>query len=249
MGRYKPKLECNQDDLFRLLRELKRKVNLTRISRLHASKRLRGNQSFYQKIVVYYSILIASLSIWFIRFGVNNEPELGSLLSNMLLVASISLTFFSMFISIKNYQERAFRMESSQLELGKLLNDIERAYVLKEQTLEEVKKLQRKYENILIRVENHEDIDYWLTKTELFERNSLQETESADDKEKRLIDKYKVKIESYNKKRGRFKIIGIWLPIIFPFSLWLMELLYKGSVILIELDTYNFMINIIKKLF
>ena len=61
-------------------------------------------------------------------------------------------------------------MESSQLELGKLLNDIERAYVLKEQTLEEVKKLQRKYENILIRVENHEDIDYWLTKTELFEK-------------------------------------------------------------------------------
>lgn len=245
-------LECEQEDLFKLLQELKRKVNLTRVSRLNASKRLREDHTYYQKVSVYYSVLIAGLSIWFIRFGVDDKEQISYLLSNMLLVASISLTFFSMYISIINLQERAYRMENSQLELGKLLNDIERALIIKEQSLDELKKLQRKYENILVRVENHEDIDYWITivsnsKRELkVKRENTKENqeltnvevaatiENRNKKEKEgskkneeLLNEYQKNIKSYKIKRRFYKVLGLSLPLTFPIILLGMEALFE----------------------
>ncbi|UAL47998.1 SLATT domain-containing protein [Sutcliffiella horikoshii] len=247
-------LECEQEDLFKLLQELKRKVNLTRVSRLNASKRLREDHTYYQKVSVYYSVLIAGLSIWFIRFGVDGEQEISYLLSNMLLVASITLTFFSMYISIINLQERAYRMENSQLELGKLLNDIERALIIKVQSLEELKKLQRKYENILVRVENHEDVDYWITivsnsKRELkvkrkntnekhdltneevaatIEKSTEKEDEGINKNEELFIE-YQKNIKSYKNKRRFYKVVGLSFPITFPIILLGMEALFKWA--------------------
>lgn len=196
-----------------ILEDLKRKVTITRYCRLKAAERLRNTYNLLQNLTTYYSILITILSIWFLRFG--NEIELSSILSNMLLIASITLTFFSMFISIKSYQERAFKMENNCLELNKLLNTLDRALAVKNINIEEIKKHQRSYENILIGIENHEPVDYW---------KSIEGTR----------EKYKENIKRYELKSRIYRIIGIIFPMLLPCILWGLEKIYKyfGGIIL-----------------
>jgi hypothetical protein len=139
--------------------DLKKRIELTRRARIQASKRLRKKHELYEKITYFYSVLILVLSIWFIGdFGSDIDS---SVVTKILLILSLSLTFFTMYINIKNYKERASAFESNYMSLEVLFNKVERMGTNVESITEDsIKELHREYEKLLLEKENHLDIDY-----------------------------------------------------------------------------------------
>ncbi|MEK4142115.1 SLATT domain-containing protein [Paenibacillus sp. FSL M7-0547] len=148
-----------------IFRDLKRRVKITRKARIIASRRLRSKYEYYEKVTHIYSLIILVLSIWFITA----EGPGAIIATKSLLILSLSLTFFTMYVNIKNYKERASNFESNYQSLDILLNKIERleATVL-EIDSEDLKGLHREYEKVLLEKENHLDIDYMMTDEKKF---------------------------------------------------------------------------------
>ena len=138
-----------------LLKNLRRIVNITYKTRINASDRLRKKHQYYKKISTYYSILVTAMSI--ISIGVQDNN-----ISNVVLTSSICLTYYMMYISEQNIQERAYKMEITFKELGDLRHRIDLAIENKGNAIskEECEELFDRYGNILASIENHENIDY-----------------------------------------------------------------------------------------
>ncbi|MFP6324035.1 MULTISPECIES: SLATT domain-containing protein [Bacillus amyloliquefaciens group] len=146
---------------YEVFEDLKRRVSFTRKARIQASKRLRERHEFFEKVSYFYSLLVLIFSVWFLNMG--NEKE-NLVATKVLLIFSLSLTFFTMFLNIKNYKERASSFELNYQNLDVLLNKIERRECDSQSiTDEEIKGLHREYEKLLLEKENHLDIDYYLS--------------------------------------------------------------------------------------
>lgn len=146
-------------DILDVFYDLKRRIKMTRKARIKASKRLRTKHEYFEKITTFYSVLVLLLSVAFIQ-----EEKI----AQILLVLSISLTFFTMFLNNKNYKERAGSFETNYQHLDILLNKIERLETnINTIDLEAVKGLHRDYEKLLIEKENHHDIDFMTSSNEL----------------------------------------------------------------------------------
>jgi|SRR5690625_262904 len=148
-----------------VLEELDRKVDLTRRSRIKASQRLRGKDHYFGKISHLYSLLVLVFSIWFI---VTPNELVGIKATKILLIISLSLLFFSMFLGMKNYKERANNFEINYQQLNVLLHKIQRLKTSPENiTIAKLKELHREYEKLIIDKENHQNIDYMTCNDEL----------------------------------------------------------------------------------
>lgn len=181
--------EVNKIDVFN---ELKRRLDITRRARIKASTRLREKHEFYEMTSYFYSLVVLILSVWVI--GLSGESSDNT--TKMLLIASLSLTFFTMFLGIKNYKERASNIESNYQQLNVLLNKMQRLEADKERITQSVlKELHRDYEKLIVGNENHLPIDFMMC-------NPENET------------KFKEEIKSY-KRWYRVKKIFLYIPIIF----------------------------------
>lgn len=101
--------------------DLIRRVEATYRIRINAAIRLRSSYNHNKKLNIYYSALITGISIITIGF---NIKFLGFDISNIVLMLSIILSYFAFYISEKNLQERAYRMEETYRELDKLRNKL-----------------------------------------------------------------------------------------------------------------------------
>ncbi|KYC70470.1 MULTISPECIES: SLATT domain-containing protein [Bacillus subtilis group] len=152
--------------------DLKRRVSFTRKARIEASKRLRNRHEFFEKVSYFYSLLVLIFSVWFLNMG-NDVENLTA--TKVLLILSLSLTFFTMFLNIKNYKERAGSFELNYQNLDILLNKIERREANPDTIEEEeLKGLHREYEKLLLEKENHLDIDYYLSDKKVQEKYALK---------------------------------------------------------------------------
>lgn len=153
--------ELNNDiDVFN---ELLRRVDLTRRSRIKASSRLREKHEFYDKVSYFYSLLVLILSIYFID-NTDTIPKI-------LLIASLALTFFTMFLGSENYKERASNFETNYQQLNVLLNKMQRLSSHKEEINQtKIKELHRDYEKLILDKENHLSIDYMTSDTAFEEK-------------------------------------------------------------------------------
>lgn len=170
-----------------LLRGLKRKVDITYRTRINASNRLREKHQYYKRISTYFSILVTAISV--ISMLIDNNK-----ISGLVLASSICLTYYMMYISEQNLQERAYKMEVTFKELGALKDEIDLVIVNKfsKITENECKKLFDKYSNILSSIENHEDIDYDNYKLKYIERSIEQNNKvltKAEDEQYKKIKK------------------------------------------------------------
>ncbi|MDP8525503.1 SLATT domain-containing protein [Bacillus subtilis] len=193
---------------FDVFEDLKRRVRFTRKARIQASKRLRERHEFFEKVSYFYSLLVLIFSVWFLNMGNDKENLVAT---KILLIFSLSLTFFTMFLNIKNYKERASSFELNYQNLDILLNKIERRECNPEAiTDEEIKGLHREYEKLLLEKENHLDIDYYLT-------------------DKETIEKYASKITQYKWRDRLVKFLVAIYPIIIILAIvlytWLNSLL------------------------
>lgn len=178
--------------------EIKRRVDHTRRARIKASARLREKHEFLEKISYFYSVLVLVLSIWFIN---SSNPDI----TKLLLIASLALTFFSMFLGVKNYKERASNFETNYQHLSTLLNKLQRLEThLDEIDDTKLKELHRDYEKLILDKENHLDIDYLTSTPE-------------------LAGKYKLEISKYKWKENIQKTIMVVMPLIFLFFIYLIK--------------------------
>lgn len=151
-----------------VFKELKRRVDITRRSRINAAARLRDKHEFYEKLSFFYSLLVLILSIWYMTGA-------GLIMTKVLLVASLSLTFFSMFLNIRNYKERASNVESNYQQLNVLLNKMQRLEANLDGLSEiKIKELHRDYEKLIVGQENHERIDYIKSTRELSKQHETE---------------------------------------------------------------------------
>lgn len=175
--------------------ELKRRLDITRRARIKASTRLREKHEFYEMTSYFYSLVVLVLSVWVI----GSEGDSSNNTTKMLLIASLSLTFFTMFLGIKNYKERASNIESNYQQLNVLLNKMLRLEADKEQITQSVlKELHRDYEKFIVGNENHLPIDFMMCNSE----NEI---------------KFKEEIKSY-KRWYRAKKVFLYIPIVFLFA-------------------------------
>ncbi|SLB09656.1 Uncharacterised protein [Mycobacteroides abscessus subsp. massiliense] len=195
---------------YEVFEDLKRRVSFTRKARIQASKRLRERHEFFEKVSYFYSLLVLIFSVWFLNMG--NEKE-NLVATKVLLIFSLSLTFFTMFLNIKNYKERASSFELNYQNLDVLLNKIERRECDSQSiTDEEIKGLHREYEKLLLEKENHLDIDYYLS-------------------DKKNHEKYCSKISQYKLRDRLVKFLVAIYPVIIILAVvlytWLNSLLAK----------------------
>ncbi|WP_158310585.1 SLATT domain-containing protein [Anoxybacillus flavithermus] len=155
--------DLENSPLYKEFRDLKRRIKGTRHSRIEASKRLRRKNSYYEKITNFYSLIVLILSVWFL----NQSGEMGLLAAKILLVLSLSLTYFTMFINAKNYKERAGNFETNYQQLDVLTNKLDRFEASQEVLTEnKLKEFQREYEKLIIGKENHLNIDFYMSTPE-----------------------------------------------------------------------------------
>ena len=158
--------ELNSTDINKLIYKLRKKLWKTYQTRIITSERLSRNENFYQKINVYYSIIIVIFSIFDILekkisiMGIDLcESEKG--LSLIVLVSSIISAIFTMFISSKGYKERSINMKMHYIDLKDLFYEL--TFIDKKtdtEKLEILKKVQETYSKLLKTVENHSSFDY-----------------------------------------------------------------------------------------
>jgi hypothetical protein len=153
--------------------DLKRRVKTTRKARINASKRLRKKHELYEKTTNVYSVLILALSIWFI--GDTDTSQYNLYATKILLILSLSLTFFTMYINAKNYKERASQFETNYQNLDILLNKIDRIESEEIEIKSDLlKELHREYEKLLLEKENHNDIDYMTSNDHLMRKFKVE---------------------------------------------------------------------------
>lgn len=144
-----------------IFEDLRRRVAITRKARIKASTRLRKKHEYFEKVTHMYSLLVLILSVWFINVP---DQNLSLLVTKMLLILSLSLTFFTMFLGTKNYKERAGNFETNYQNLDVLLNKMDRIKANGDEITTSLnKELHREYEKLLIEKENHHDIDYYMS--------------------------------------------------------------------------------------
>ncbi|WP_010241694.1 SLATT domain-containing protein [Clostridium arbusti] len=223
-------IECCNDGP-KLLKELRRRVDVTYRTRIIATDRLRNQNTEYKKLNIYYSVLVTGLSI--LSIG-EDSTSIGSVpISNIVLMFSILLTYFMFYTSEKNLQERAYKMEETFKSLDKLRNKIDSTLIYKEDLKEDLeedskkylkeedcKKLYQEYERILISIENHEQIDY-----QMYKLNNYKKEEIADN-EKLLYEETKNKIRIHNIIASLEKFMKYSIPTIIAFILTI-KILFK----------------------
>lgn len=184
----------------KLLEELRRRVDITYRVRIIAANRLRNDDKEYKKINMYYSVLVTGLSILVIGKDSNKIGNVA--ISNIILMLSILLNYFISYISAKNLQERAYKMEETFKNLDKLKNKLDITLKFDPQLEEDkCKKLHQEYERILISIENHEDIDYQIYKLNDYKKHGVKYNEQP------LYEDIKKKVKQYHNFRWLEKYI------------------------------------------
>ncbi|MGY5265570.1 SLATT domain-containing protein [Paraclostridium bifermentans] len=192
-----------------MLKELRRKVDITYRTRVNASNRLREKYQYYKKLNIYYSILITTISV--ISMG---KPDTDNT-ANIVLSASIALTYYMLYVSEQNLQERAYKMEVTFKELGSLVNIID--LEIKE-TKESISKLFDRYSNIIASIENHEPIDYYNYKVADIDKK-FEKGEDIQGKQYELYLQIKKKISIYKIKESIKRCAFFVIPLIA--SVWI----------------------------
>ncbi|WP_226668739.1 SLATT domain-containing protein [Metabacillus litoralis] len=203
-------------DVYNLMKELERRSKIIRSSRIEASKRYKEDDNFYRFITIFYSIIVTVVSIRF-AFGLDTLNPIGNQkLSILLLVMSVFVTLFTMYVSIKNAGEKVGRFQSNYMELTRLLADIQLAntsYTRESESEleivnEDYKKFSNRYASLLTQSDNHDDIDYW--------RAVKREEEENTEKVKIADEKIKVfKRWKYLKRVVAFLSVPLLLVLIF----------------------------------
>ena len=137
---------------------LLRSLQITSSARFNASRRLRLHQDVSLWAVSVFSVVLIVVPL-LEPFGV--KTNLNSQLVNLLnIVAAIIILVISILVNSSNFAERSEKMHRCALELNALARDVELRIQEAGVEATNIKDLQARYDEILTRYENHEDMDF-----------------------------------------------------------------------------------------
>lgn len=147
--------------------ELSRKIYITRKSRILAAERLEKMDLRTQALLVWYSGIITSLSVWIFFLEKSGQVK-DSNASLILLVASIIFTIYSTFIASKGYREKSIKMQSNYIAMTGLFNDLHRSLIdidasndpCSTSLSDKAAEIDKQYLTFLATVDNHAQYDY-----------------------------------------------------------------------------------------
>lgn len=141
------------------IKQFKNQVWATRVSRINAEKRLNNKEAFIQGINVYYSCFT-------IVFSILSLLEKDDKLSLMTTLMTISLLISVLYLNGQKYLEHAREYRKNYTELHKL--ELQLGHI-GENDIEEIKKIEQIYCDLLDSSSNHITFDYCCT---VFSSNS-----------------------------------------------------------------------------
>lgn len=137
---------------------LLRSSTITASARFNASRRLRVHQDVSLWAVSVFSVVLIVVPL-LTRFGV--ETNLSAPTIDLLnVVAAIAILVISILVNSSNFAERAEKMHRCALELNALSREVKLRIQAEGAETSNLRDLQARYEEILARYENHEDIDF-----------------------------------------------------------------------------------------
>lgn len=200
------------------LTNLKYRIEITKRARIKASARLRNKHLRFERIIHAYSILILILTIWFLGDGDTENVS-----TKFLLILSLTITFISMYLNMKNYKERAGNFETNYQNLDILLNRIERKQLdASDIDNNDIKQFQREYEKLLIDKENHLAIDY-REASEDYYRSQARKSQQVDNNNPGFWKNFKKKFNGVQWSESFKYACLILLPIIIIIILFTFE--------------------------
>lgn len=189
------------------LQELRRRVDITYRTRIISAERLRNKNKEYKKLNMYYSALVTALSI----LSIGKDYKLLGVLSvsNIVLMFSILLSYYMFYISEKNLQERAYKMEETFKNLDRLKNKIDITLIYYSEIEEnKCKRLYQDYERILTSIENHEEMDFYVYRMNIYNKQGIK------DSEKLIYNEIKSKVKMHKLSEKIVIIVKYVIPTI-----------------------------------
>ena len=132
---------------------LKNRVWKSYKSRINAAERLKGKNEFIAFLSIYYSAILAAVSI----LNYVNKSENMDVFS---IVLSVMVTILFLYFEGRNYKERYLKMKENYNNINLLYYDIENSISLKQIDINKFNEFSEKYIKLLGSVENHSEYDY-----------------------------------------------------------------------------------------
>lgn len=134
------------------LKELKRKIELTRKNRIHAAERLLRHEQFVQDINIYYSCVSAIVTILGLLY-----PEMSFSIASAIMTVILAISI--VYLNAQKYGSRAQQMQMNYLGLQQLGFETDRA-INGEYESNKLAELQERYVELLQTSENHISQDH-----------------------------------------------------------------------------------------
>lgn len=131
------------------LNDLKRKIWITKNSRISLAERFLKKNHYWTIINLIYAIYIIGLSI----YGITQNSNYNL----VILFLSIAITMVSLFSNSQNYKDRAISLKYHYIKLENLYNKLN--FYL-DSNVENIRKIDDEYQNQLLTSENHKTIDW-----------------------------------------------------------------------------------------
>lgn len=132
---------------------LKDRVWKTYKSRINTAERLKRNNEFIAFLSIYYSAVLAAVSI-LNYVNKSNNMDVCS------IVLSVMVTILFLYFEGRNYKERYIKMKDNYNSINLLYYDIENAISLNQIDITKFNELSENYIKLLGNVENHSEYDY-----------------------------------------------------------------------------------------
>lgn len=142
-----------ENELIKNFMALKNRVWKSYKSRINTAERLNRKSNFIAFLSIYYSAILAAVSI----LNYVNKSEHIDVIS---IVLSVMVTILFLYFEGKNYKERYIKMKQNYNDLNLLYYRIENIISLNEIDAEKFKEVSNKYITLLNDVENHSEYDY-----------------------------------------------------------------------------------------
>lgn len=149
----------NNDKYMKYLESLENAVWTTRKNRINAEERLLSVNRFVQHINIYYACLSAAIAIISLWYTDKALTMLGAILAPI-------VTICIAFLNSQRYEQRAADIKRNYVELQKILYEVRRLKsgdAITPPDWDKVKELDDKYCELMDKVENHRQSDYWKT--------------------------------------------------------------------------------------
>jgi len=135
---------------------LKRKIYVTRKSRINFSERLLKKGKYWDTITFFYTVYLIGLSMLGLKSSFNTENY-----SLVMIFLSVTVALVSLYSNSKNYKGRSESLRYNYISLEKFYQELLRLNPEENEEFKRIVEVENEYLEELKLTENHEEIDWY----------------------------------------------------------------------------------------